>query len=125
MAKLDEYLDRVQEFEPVSTAVVMAGLSAANLIVGATRMYKSHFTKAARMCSDLQPREKAMCMVRAKMLAKNVELQALKSNMAKCAKAKDQQKCKERLSGKMQKLAQEIKFLADRFEGVKKQQYTK
>ena len=124
MKIVDEYLHNLQEIEPITTAALMAGLSAANLIVGATKLYKQHFTKAARMCSDLSPREKSMCMTRAKMLAKNVELQTLKGSMSKCTKAKDPTKCKERISGKMQKLAGEIKFLANRYEGVKKQQYT-
>ena len=75
------------------------------------------------MCSDLSPREKSMCMTRAKMLGKNVQLQALKGSMSKCSKARNAEKCKEKISGKMQKLASDIKFLANRYEGVKKQQY--
>ncbi len=123
MAKLDDYLNQIQT-EIVVTTAVMAGLSAANLIVGGVKLYKQHFTKAARMCSDLQPREKSMCMTRAKMLAKNVQLQSLKGSMSKCAKTKNELKCKEKISGKLQKLAGEIKFLSKRYEGVKKQQYT-
>ena len=121
MTKLDEYLNNLQE-EPV-TAAVMLGLSAANIILGATRVYKAHFTKAARMCKDLGPREKSMCMTRAKMLAKNVQLQTMKGKMSECVKTKDAQQCKEKLSGKIQKLSTEIKFLADRFEEAKNQKF--
>jgi len=123
MAKLDEYLNKLQEIEPISTATMMVGISAANIILGATRMYKQHFTKAARMCKDLGAREKAMCLTRAKMLAKNVQLQALKGKMSTCVKSKNAERCKERLSGKIQKIATEIKFLADRFEEAKNQKF--
>ena len=121
MVKLDEYLNQLQE-EPV-TAAVMLGLSAANIMLGATRVYKAHFTKSARMCKDLGPRERAMCMTKAKMLAKNIQLQTIKGKMGKCLKTKDAQKCKEKLSGKIQKISVEIKFLADRFEEAKKQKF--
>lgn len=118
---LDEYLDKLQEFDPI----VLAGLSAANLIIASAKLYKQYFTKAARQCSDLQPREKALCMVRGKMLAKNAQLKILSSDMTKCQKVKNPLKCKEKLSGKMQKLSAEIKFLSDRFKEVKQQNYSK
>lgn len=124
MKKLDNYLDQIQELTPTMMAVGM-GLSAASLIVSATKMYKDYFTKAARQCSDLSPNEKSMCLLRSKMLGKNVQLQALKSSMAKCQKTKDSKACAEKLSGKMQKLAAEIKYLGDRFKELKSKGETK
>jgi len=125
MNKLDEHLDRIQEFEPISTAVVLGTLSAANLIVGATKLYKQSFTKAARRCSNLAPKEKALCMIRAKMGAKNVQLQSLKSNLSKCTKTKTPAKCEEKFARQAQKLSDEIDFLSDRYNSIKKQKYAK
>ena len=118
MNKLDKHLEQIQQ-ELVVTSTTLAALSAASLVMAATRLYKDYFTKAARQCSDLAPNEKSMCMLRTKMLAKNVMLQKLKSSMAKCKKAKDQKKCEEKLSGKMQKVAAEIKYLGERFKDLK------
>ena len=125
MNKLDEYLNVIQEFEPVSTAVVMTGLSAANLMVGATKLYKQNFTKTARACSNLSPKEKALCMTRAKILAKNVQLRKLKSDVSKCAKTRNPAKCQEKFLKKTQKLSDEINFYTDRYNSIKKQKYGK
>lgn len=119
MKKVDKYLDQIQvEFVGTGT---LAALSAASLILSATKLYKDYFTKAARQCSDLTPKEKSMCMIRSKMLAKNVQLQSLKSAAQKCKKAKNPKECAEKISGKMQKIAAEVKYLADRFKDVKSQ----
>jgi len=125
MNKLDEHLDRIQEFEPISTAVVLTVISAANLLMGATRLYKQNFTKASRACSDLETKEKAMCLLRAKILAKNTQRQYIRSNFSKCMKTKDVNKCKIKFSSKMQKLTDEIEFYTDRLQSLKKELYTK
>ena len=125
MNKLDEHLDRIQEFEPVSTAVVLGTLSAANLIVGASRLYKQSFTKASRLCSNLVPQEKALCMIRAKMYAKKAQLRKLKSDVSKCAKTKNPAKCQNKFLKQTQKLSDEINFYSDRYNSIKKQKYTK
>jgi hypothetical protein len=98
------------------------GLSAANLLLMGIRTYKDYFTKVARQCADLTPGEKAICMTRAKMLAKNAQLQTIKSKMNACAKAKDPQKCKGKLVAKMKSLADEVKFFSDRFKALKQKE---
>jgi hypothetical protein len=134
MEIIEEYLEYLNEIEPVTTALAAAAvakplfaagvaLSAANLSLQASRFYKEYFTKAARKCKDLTPKEKSICMVRAKMLAKNAQLQKLKQGMAKCAKARNAEKCKQKLSVKMQKLAQEVSFLSDRMKEIRQQHY--
>lgn len=119
---IDNYLDQLNEV--VSLMAVGIAFSAANAIVGATNVYKKNFTKAARRCKDLPDREKAVCMLRAKMLSKNIQLQALKSNMAKCEKTKNPNKCKEKMAIKMQKISNDIKFLAKRFQELRSQKYS-
>ncbi|MFW9871508.1 MAG: hypothetical protein ACFFG0_00190 [Candidatus Thorarchaeota archaeon] len=119
---VDSYLDDLQEVVPIVAAGI--AFSAANALIGAANLYKKNFTKAARRCNDLPDREKAICMLKVKVLAKNTQLQALKSNLGKCTKAKVPEKCKEKIATKMQKLSDEIKFLSQRFNELKGQKYT-
>lgn len=137
MELVESYLEYIQEFDPgnVKAAAdvakgagkVAAGgmsplmgagiaLSAANMLVMATRTYKEYFTKVARQCADLAPDDKALCMLRAKMLAKNAQLQTIKSKLGKCKN----DKCKGKLVEKMKALAGEVKFLSDRMQATKK-----
>jgi len=134
MEMIDCYLEYLQEGPAANIAGAAAkgagaavnpllaagvGISAVNLLMMGLRTYKDYFTKAARQCADLTPGEKAICMTRAKMLAKNAQLQTIKSKMAACAKAKDAQKCKGKLVDKMKGLADEVKFFSDRFKALK------
>lgn len=121
MDKVDEYLDQLNEVVPLVAAGII--FSAANALIGATTLYKKNFTKAALRCKDLPDREKAICMLRAKTFAKNIQLQALKSNILKCGKTKNPEKCKEKVATKMQKIADDIKFLSKRFQELKGQKY--
>ena len=123
MNKLDKHLDRIQEFDPVTLAAVGTTIGAVNLILFSTRTYKDYFTKAARQCSGLPPKEKAICMVRAKILATNVQLQKLKGSMSKCAKAKSAEKCKMKVGAKVKSLALTVRDLADRLKQLKTQEY--
>lgn len=116
------YLEGLQEIVPI-VAVGLA-FSAANALIGATSLYKKNFTKAALRCKDLPDREKAICMLRAKVLAKNVQLQALKSNLARCKESKNPEKCKVKIVGKMEKISKDMKFLDGRFKELKGQQYS-
>ena len=123
MDKLDEHLNRIQEFEPVTMAVAGTAFGAVNVIMMATRTYKDYFTKAARQCSGLPPKEKAICMVRAKMHAFNVQLQTVKGSMGKCSKAKDAGKCKLKLGKKIKELAMKVREQAERLKELKGQEY--
>jgi len=118
MVKLDNYLNQIQT-EVVITTTVLAGLSAANLIVAGVKLYKSNFTKAARQCAGLPEKEKALCMLKTKALAKNVQLKSLQSNTGKCVKTKNPEKCKDKLSNTINKLSKDIKYLNKRFKNLR------
>jgi len=118
MLKLDEHLARIQEIDPITGTMI--ALSAASLIISATNMFKQHFTKGSRQCSDLADKERSLCMLRAKSLAKKVEAAALKDGMNKCKKAKNPEQCKQKLQVKMKKVTGEIAYLNSRFADAKK-----
>jgi hypothetical protein len=86
-------------------------------------LYKQYFTKAARKCKDLPGKEKALCMLRAKAQAKEVQLNALKQGKQKCAKAKDPQKCAQKFDQKMSKVGGEAGFLKSRMTQLAQQKY--
>ena len=117
MSKLDEHLARIQEIEPMS---IMIAISAASLIVTATNLFKQHLTKGSRQCADLADKERSLCMLRAKMLAKKVQAAALKDGMNKCKKAKNPEQCKQKLQVKMKKVTGEVAYLNSRFADAKK-----
>ena len=115
---INNYLNYIQEIEPVTTALL--AISAASLAISATNMFKSHFTKGSRQCSDLASKERSLCMLRAKAMAKKVQLAALKDGMNKCNKAKNPGECKSKLKNKHQKVASEVAYLNKRFNDAKK-----
>ncbi len=117
MKVVDDYLDYLEEVAP------MLALSAASMLMTAFNLYKSHLTKAARRCKDLPPREKSICMLNSKVIAKNMQLQMLKSNLPKCGKSRNPDKCKLKFANKMKELAAEIKFLAGRLKELRGQKY--
>lgn len=120
---LDKYLEEIQLQElPLLAASVAIG--AVQLMIAAGRIYKNNLTKAAKACKDLPDREKAICMLRGKVAAKNAELQALKAGIGKCAKAKNPEACKTKVANKMQKLADEIKYLSGRYQELRGQKYS-
>jgi len=121
MDNLDKQLERIQTNE----VALMIGISAASLLMTAYKTYKDYLTKAARQCSGLPPKEKAICMVRAKMYSKNVQLQTIKGAMGKCSKDKNPEKCKLKLGTKIKELAKEVRATAERLKELKSQGYSK
>ena len=119
MNKIDNYLERIQ----INEIALIAGISIASLLLTSFKMYKDYLTKAALQCSDLPSKEKAICMVRARMYAKNVQLQSLKGSTGKCVKVLNPKKCKLKLNAKIKKLATEVKTLAGRLKELKGQEY--
>jgi len=119
MQFIDNYLNHIQEvIEPVSG--VLLAMSAASLAVNSTNMFKKHFAKGAKQCSDLDDKEKSLCMLRVKTLAKKVELGSLKDGMNKCNKSKNPDACKTKLKARAQKVASDINYLSKRFNDAKK-----
>jgi len=130
MKELDAYLnvlqeDNLQEVEPISTMAIITGIFyAASILNISTKVYKTYFTKAARRCKDLSTKEKAMCMLNAKLLGRKAELAKVQGGLGKCSKVKKgPEKCVLKLKGKLQKVQQQIKFLQDRMKQLGQQQY--
>jgi len=118
----EEYLNQLQEIEPVTLAAVSAIFTVFNVSVS---IYKKHLTKAARRCQNLPQKEKAICMLMAKAQAKQVQLSVLKKGIQKCAKTKDPAKCKQKFIEKMNKVGGEQKFLKVRMQQLAKQKYAR
>jgi len=116
---LDNYLDDLQEIAPV-----LIGISAVNTILMAANVYKKHFTKAALRCKDLPDREKAICMLNAKVYAKKIEASTLKFNLTKCSKNKNPEKCKTKIKTKLHSVLSDIKNLSAREKQLKSHKYT-
>lgn len=89
----------------------------------AFQLYKNYFSKAARQCKDLPGKEKALCMLRAKAKAKEMQLNALKKAKTKCTKTKDPQKCAQKFDQKMSKVGGESGFLKSRMTQLAGQKY--
>jgi hypothetical protein len=115
---VDNYLDELNEV--VTLMAVGVAFSAINALIAGTNLYKKNFTKAALRCKDLPDKEKALCMLRAKILSKNIQLQSLKSSLTKCGQV---DKCKQKIADKIQKIDNDIKFLTTRFQDLKVRKY--
>lgn len=121
MDYLDFYLQEIQEEEPIEeVSPLLAAFSAAGLLMSAYNIYKQYFTRAARACKDLPPREKGVCMWNWKLKGKQKEYMALKQGMAKCGQ---NEKCKMKIGAKLQKVAQQVQFITGRVKELRGQKY--
>jgi hypothetical protein len=125
--KLQKYLDQLQEdnlqeLEPATIAIsaVSAAFGITNM---AFRLYKDYFNKAARKCKDLPPREKGVCMLKAKLDAKKQQLSEIKKKSSDCSKTRNPTKCRNKLSEKVKKLTEEVKFLTQRLQQLSQMEY--
>ena len=114
MNKLDEHLNHIQEIEPL-----MILFSIVNLTIGATRLYKNFFTKAARRCSDLPEKEANICMIQAKIGGLEIKLRSLKNSLSKCNKTKDSAKCLDTIRTKIKKDEEMLRNLKEREKKLK------
>lgn len=125
--KLQSYLDQLQEdqlqeLEP--TTIAISAVSAAFGITNmAFRLYKDHFNKAARKCKDLPPREKGVCMLKAKLDSKKEQLSEIKRQSSDCAKTRNPNKCRLKLTEKIKKISDEVKFLTQRLQQLSQMEY--
>jgi len=117
MLNMDAHLARIQEIDPMS---IMITISAASLILSAVNLFKQHLTKGSRQCADLADKERSLCMLRAKGLAKKVQAAALKDSMNKCKKSKNPEQCKQKIQAKLKKVSSEVGYLNSRFADAKK-----
>lgn len=105
----------VTEAEPVSTTTVLLGAYFSALLLKlAADVYKSNFTKAARECKGLPGGEKGICMLRAKIRAKEAAAAKLTSSIHKCSKGRNPEKCKGVVQNKIKRLKDEVGYLKRR-----------
>jgi len=118
---LDFYLGVIQE-EPVTlgAAAAIAGGAlikvyiAAMLIKLAKDVFKINFTKIGRACKDYPGGERGICMMRAKMKAKEAEVAKLKSGVERCSKDKDVEACRRKVNGRMEEVQKEVSYMQKR-----------
>jgi 8-oxo-dGTP pyrophosphatase MutT (NUDIX family) len=123
---VDFYLNAIQEntlTEEPLTALGVAGAVgsgllkvyiAAILIKMAKDVFRINFTKIGRQCKDYPGGEKGICMLRAKLQAKKAELSKLKSVVDKCSKDKNPDACRQKVSGRLNAIQQEVSYLTKR-----------
>jgi len=124
---VDQYIKIIQEEELQEIDPTLLAISATSAAFGITNMafraYKDYFNKAARKCKDLPPREKGICMVKAKLDAKKEQLAEIKRKSSECSKTRKPEKCRGKLSEKLKKLSDEVKFLMQRLQQLSQMQY--
>jgi len=112
---LDENEDLIErEEEPIITEVMPVLFKlyiGAMLIKLAIDTYNNHFTKAARECKGMPGGEKGICMLRAKIAAKQASLSKLTSGISKCNKDRNPESCKQKVNAKINKLKTEIGYM--------------
>jgi len=119
---IQEKEETLQEIDP--TLLTISALSAAFSITNMSfRLYKDYFNKAARKCKSLPPREKGICMVKAKLDAKKEQLSGIKRKSADCSKTNNPTKCRGKLSEKIKKLTEEVNFLVQRLQQLSQMEY--
>lgn len=125
---LDNYLEKLNEDEPLQeiepTTLTLGAIGMAFSISNmAFRAYKDYFNKAARRCKDMPPREKSICMMKAKLEAKKEELSEIKRKLSECAKTNDPNKCRTKLGEKVKKITDQVNFFTGRLRQLMKMKY--
>ena len=121
MNNLDEQLKRIQTNE----IALMTSLTIVSLTMAAVRLYKDYLTKAALRCGGIPDKEKAICMLHAKVYAKKAQLQSLTGAVGKCTKVKNPEACKVKMVTKIKQLNREIENLSNRVKELKGRKYNK
>lgn len=123
----EKYLQKIQEEELQEIDPTLIAISATSAAFGITNMafraYKDYFNKAARKCKNLPPREKGICMVKAKLDAKREQLAEIKRKSSDCSKTRNPEKCRGKLADKIKKLSDEVKFLNQRLQQLSQMEY--
>jgi len=101
MKLYEKYLSEVSADITMNQAVTGTGIGAAVLLWRINTLVKNVFSREARRCSTIiQPKEKNLCMIRAKLTNLNLELKQLKSSISKCKDVKCKQKISEKIKDK-------------------------
>lgn len=125
-SNLDFYLGSIQEDElreePITLGATLATAGsalikvyiAAMLIKLAKDVFKVQFTKIGRKCRDYPGGEKAICVMRAKMKAKESEMSKLKAGVERCSQDKDPEACRRKVSGRLNTIQREVDYMKKR-----------
>jgi 8-oxo-dGTP pyrophosphatase MutT (NUDIX family) len=110
------YLNSLNEDEIIDEFVgaLLPIYFSALLIKMAADVYKSNFSKNAKKCKGYGSGEKQICMLRAQISGKQAAISKIESNVNKCAKDKNPENCRSKLSGKVQTMKQEVSYLMQR-----------
>ena len=114
---IEEYLKYLDEIALTPIAGVYFGAMLAKL---AHDFYQQNYSKFAKECKGLPATEKTICMLDAKTKAKQMEVNKLKSAMAKCSKARKPDKCKKKLTNKINQAAATMKLTKNRMLALKR-----
>ncbi len=96
----EKYLSEVSANITMGQATTGLGFSAAFLLFRINSLVKNIFSKEARKCSTIiDPKEKNLCMIRAKITNLNLEIKQLRLSISKCKDIK----CKQQISEKIKK----------------------
>lgn len=106
--KIEE--EPVSEYGPVMTTMLGVYFGALLLKLAAD-VYKNNFTKAAKECKGLPGGEKGICMMRAKIRAKEAAAAKLSGSLHKCSKGRNPEKCKSVVQAKIKALKDEVGYL--------------
>ena len=119
MNVIDNYLEKIQVQQEIEPILIGAVIGAASLLNLSYQTYQNYFTRAARRCKDLPDKEKAICMLQSKLIAKQAELSKINSLTGKCKKPD----CKEKLKNKVQNISLDLRNLKNRIIQLRKQKY--
>jgi len=114
MFELGQELDNAKKYDisygryKIATNVAIGAL-VAGIIALSWKIYKNRFSKAARACKGLKGWKKDECMEKFKNDALKARIAAIKSQMSKCSKSSNPEKCKRLLNAKISKLEAKIK----------------
>lgn len=116
--KISETVDRtivteekIKEFLDYPSHVANAPLysvAAAAIIASADSAYKRFFSQAAKACKGKSGKEKTICMNNYKRKGKEQQLRKLQSSISKCSKDKNPDKCRKRLTKKINSIKLEL-----------------
>ena len=109
MDKVQTYLDKIQQ-EQVTLALSVGGL-----LMTAYRLYKDYLTKAARVCANLDPKEKRLCMLKYKIDGKRKQLTTLTSLVTKCRQTRNPDECLNKLRQKIEACRQQLDYFRERY----------
>ena len=123
MQIIDIYLEEIQTPQnEIATVLIAAGALAGilNAINMSVKLYKEKKKKNKRRCADLPDKERDVCLMQLKILAKSKQENKVKELLSKCSKTKDQTKCKQKAFSKLKEIQQDKNMFKQRLSKISK-----